>query len=108
MLRAGNDKAKKQAAYNAIELWGKSSAKLQGKTWTRAEFADILLKSLRVPVSERPAVWNDEKGAYQATMATLRSKYKFRWQDSFGETYFQPEKIITTGEALYLMSIVVK
>lgn len=41
-------------------------------------------------------------------MATLRSKYAFRWQDQFGERYFQPDKTITVAEALYLIGEIIK
>ena len=41
-------------------------------------------------------------------MTTLRTTYKFKWQDQFGERYFQPDKAITVAEALYLAGEVVK
>lgn len=108
VLKAGMDKTKKQAAINNRELFLRSSKSLASKKWGRAEFADLLLKSLRIPTVKRDAVWNDESGTYQDTMATLRSKYQFRWQDPYGERYFQADKAITVAEALYLASQVVK
>ncbi len=108
MLRAGNDSSKKQAAKLATELFRRNSGNLPDKNWTRGDFADLLLKALRIGTIKRDAVWTDEKWVYQDTMATLRSKYKFRWQDQFGERYFQVDKNITIGEALYLIWEVVK
>ncbi len=39
-------------------------------------------------------------------MTTLRTKYSFSWQDSFGLTYFQPDKTIERGEATYMLEVV--
>jgi hypothetical protein len=36
-------------------------------------------------------------------MTTLRVRYNFTWRDSFWENYFQPDKKILIGEALYLL-----
>lgn len=32
----------------------------------------------------------------------MRVRYAFKWKDQFGDRYFQNDKVLTVGEALYL------
>ena len=79
-----------------------------GNTISRGEFANILILAQGVTPTPSPAVWNDENGKYKDTIATLRTKYNFAWLDQFGQNYFQPDKEITLGEALFLVEKVVR
>ena len=61
VLRAGNDLVKKRIARGERDVFIQSAKSLPQKTWTRAEFANLLLKNLNVPVSSSKPVWTDEK-----------------------------------------------
>jgi hypothetical protein len=102
ILKAGTNKEKKQLALNNQELFARSSATLESKKWSRGAFAELFLKSLRIPLDSYAPVWLDEKGEFQDSIGTLRSKYYFQWKDQFGEKYFQSDRIITLSEAMYL------
>lgn len=102
ILKAGTNREKKQLAINNRDLFARSSATLESKKWNRGAFSELLLKSLRIPLDSVPPVWLDEKCEWQDTLATLRTQYFFQWQDQFGIKYFQPDRIITLAEAMYL------
>ncbi len=44
----------------------------------------------------------DETGTWKDAVATMRVRYGFKWKDQFGDRYFQADKVVTVGEALYL------
>lgn len=44
----------------------------------------------------------DESGTWKDAVATMRVRYAFKWKDQFGDRYFQNDKVLTVGEALYL------
>lgn len=44
----------------------------------------------------------DETGTWKDAVATMRVRYGFKWKDQFGDRYFQGDKVVTVGEALYL------
>ena len=108
VLRSGSDIARKKRAITDRERFTLSTKNLPQKSWTRAEFADLLLSAIGAPRVTRDPIWNDESGPYQKTLATLRSQYNFRWQDQFGKTHFQVDKLITRAEAAYLIEVVLK
>jgi hypothetical protein len=108
VLRSGSDIARKKRAIADRERFTLTTKNLPQKSWTRAEFADLLLSAIGAPRVTRDPVWNDESGPYQKTLATLRSQYNFRWQDQFGKTHFQVDKLITRAEAAYLIEVVLK
>lgn len=103
ILKAGTNKVKRQLALNNRELFLRSSKSLESKKWSRGAFAELFLKSLRIPTETGNPRWMDAKGTFQDTLTVLDSKYRFQWQDQFGEKYFQPDKIITLTEAMYLV-----
>jgi hypothetical protein len=108
ILRSGSDTARKKRAINDRERFATTTKNLPQKNWSRAEFADLLLTAIGAPRVTRDPIWNDESGPHQKTLATLRSQYNFRWQDQFGKTHFQVDKLITRGEAAYLIEVVLK
>lgn len=61
ILKAGTNLSIKRSARNDRELFGRVAKSLPQKNWTRAEFADLLLKSLRIPTDSTKPVWMDEK-----------------------------------------------
>lgn len=112
-LRAWTDKVKQQDLVkrmhdfeilaNSIDDYAKIS---------RAEFASYLLGAAG-SMSGSPALsdnkaWIDESGKYGQVITTLRMRYNFIWKDDFGPRYFQGDKIITIGEALYMIEQVLR
>lgn len=70
---------------------------------TRGQLADLLLKSKGETYAlSSGQAFTDETGTWKDTVTTMRLKYAFKWKDQFAERYFQPDKTITVGEALYL------
>jgi murein DD-endopeptidase MepM/ murein hydrolase activator NlpD len=108
ILKAGTNMQKRQLAINNRELFLRNEKSLESKIWSRWAFADILLKSMRVPLVKSTPVFMDENGVYQDTISTLRNNYGFEWQDQFGKRYFQPDKKITIAEAMYLAEEIMK
>lgn len=76
-------------------------------TMSRAAFADLLFNAIgttRYHTLDKK--WIDETGPYKDVMTTLRTGYSFAWKDGFSDRYFQPDKTITIGEALYMIEVV--
>ena len=106
MFRSGTDTLTKKQWMRKMVEYRINSKDFGLEIWTRGAFANHLLDTLAIPKTLGTAVWNDESGVYQSTIHTLRTRYRFEWQDRF-PTYFQPDKKITLGEALYLIERVV-
>ena len=76
---------------------------------TRGMFAKLLLRAASIElIHTTDKKWIDEVGEYKDVLTTLRMRYNFTWKDSFAEHYFQTEKVITIGEALYLVGAIEK
>ncbi len=104
-LRAGSDKVLKNTIATRIRDSESRIASVDDYTkMTRASFARVLLDvldpSLIVNTDKK---WIDESGLNKDIMTTLRLRYDFKWRDNFAERYFQPDKNLTIGEALYLI-----
>ncbi len=68
MLKAGNDIQKKQAARSALDTFRRTSSSLPNKNWSRGEFAELLLRTLKIPLVQRSPVFQDEAGAFEKTI----------------------------------------
>jgi len=104
-LRAWSDKALKNQIATQIRNSESIISSIDDYIkMTRGNFArlvlDVLDPSLIVNTDKK---WIDESGAYKDIITTLRLRYDFKWRDNFGERYFQPDKNLTIGEALYLI-----
>lgn len=103
-LKAGNDFAKKKAIGAAILRFERDFGKSDDfARMTRGQLADLLLKSKGDAYAAADGQsFTDETGTWKSAVTTMRVKYAFKWKDQFGERYFQPDKTVTVGEALYL------
>ncbi len=103
-LKAGNDFATKKAMAERIVLFEKEFATMDDyRRISRGELANALLRASGtaiVPASGRG--FTDETGAWKDSISTIRETFAFKWKDQFGQNYFQPDKIATVGEALYV------
>ena len=104
-LKAGNDFGKKKSIGAAILRFERDFGKSDDYARiTRGQLADLLLGGKGVPyAAETPdRGFTDETGTWKSAVRTMRITFGFKWQDQFGERYFQPDKNVTVGEALYL------
>ena len=62
----------------------------------------ILKAKNEAPTEETGSAFVDESGTWKSAVTTMRVRYGFKWKDQFGDRYFQPDKVLTVGEALYL------
>ena len=107
MFRAGIDTPRGQAIAQIIGQFKVSSATTDDYVHlTRGQFATMLLSAFSEPLdTTSPPVLIDETGSDRGVMTTLRVKYGFEWKDQFGARYFQPDKIVSIGEALALANV---
>lgn len=61
ILKAGNDISKKKRLSLELQLFEKAVKSTSSSTVSRGEFAELLLRSLRINTSKKTAVWMDEK-----------------------------------------------
>lgn len=103
-LKAGNDFTRKRAIKVGLARFEQDFGKSDDfARMTRGQLADLLLRAKgETPASDGSKGFTDETGTWKDAIATLRVKYGFKWTDQFGERYFQPDKTVTVGEALYL------
>ncbi|MDD2515831.1 MAG: M23 family metallopeptidase [Candidatus Gracilibacteria bacterium] len=103
-LKAGDDKnAKQKAQYNLSKWRNESSAIDDYRKFTRGEASKLIFTILEkdnYPSNKKYFI--DQKGDFENYITTLYEYYSFKWKDSFGERYFQPNKEITIGEFIYL------
>ncbi len=104
-LKAGNDFAKKKSVGADIVRFERDFGKTDDfARITRGQLAGLVFEYKREPISTSGGTpFVDEGGAWRDVIATLRIRYSFQWKDQFGARYFQPDKTVTVGEALYLM-----
>lgn len=104
-LRAGSDLVRKKQIVAQIQSSTPHISSVDDYIkMTRGNFARLVLEVTDAPmVVNTDKKWIDEAGEYKDVMTTLRLRYDFKWHDNFGERYFQPDKNITIGEALYLI-----
>lgn len=104
-LRAGSDKTlKAKIAVRIKDSETRIASTDDYVKMTRASFARLTLDVLDPNLIITPdKKWIDESGEYKDTMTTLRLRYDFKWRDNFSDRYFQPDRLITIGEALYLI-----
>lgn len=106
-LRSGDDFDRKTLLQKYLDALAKLPVGDEYATVTRGQFAKMLLAAYPIPlVQNTDKKWIDESGIYKDYMTTLRQNYHFAWRDQFGDRYFQSDKEITVGEALYLMEVV--
>jgi hypothetical protein len=107
-LRAGSDIARKnQIAVQIKALDSRISSIDDYVKITRGDLACFLLSVVDPSfIINSDRKWIDESGTNKNIMTTLRLRYNFKWRDKFGERYFQPDKILTIGEALYLIEMI--
>ncbi|MBP8016583.1 M23 family metallopeptidase, partial [Candidatus Gracilibacteria bacterium] len=104
-LKAGNNLNKKQNIKDQILKFNQNITSLNDyKIITRGEFAKYIIDNLNITlVKNNDKIWMDESGEYKDYITTLRV-LGFTWKDQFGTRYFQSDKKLTVGEALYLIS----
>jgi hypothetical protein len=103
-LKAGDDFTKKKAAADRIAAFEKEFKTFDDYARiSRGQLSEMLLRAKGdTLIVNTEKSFTDEAGAWKNAVTTLRLRYAFKWKDSFGERYFQPDKTITVGEALYL------
>ena len=103
-LKMGDDSVRKKAVSEKMASFEKEFKNLDDyRRISRGELADALLRAKGDPiVTNGEKVFLDETGTWKNAITTLRTNFAFKWKDQFGENYFQPDKTITVGEALYL------
>lgn len=103
-LKAGNDQNAKTDVARTIRNFEKEFASVDdyGRI-SRGQLADILLRAKGVSMTVTPERgFTDEAGNWKNAVATMRTVFDFKWKDQYGAHYFQPDKTVTIGEALYL------
>lgn len=107
-LKAGTDFAQKKSIAASLARFERDFGKTDDfARISRGQLADLLLRAKgTVPSSDGSKGFTDENGTWKDAVATLRVKHSFRWRDQFGERYFQPDKTVTIGEALYLVETI--
>ncbi|MDD2487749.1 MAG: M23 family metallopeptidase [Candidatus Gracilibacteria bacterium] len=103
-LRSGDNLTKKGDIITRLKQMNKNFSSIDdNKTISRGEFIKIFFDNLGISIVKNSnKVFLDETGNYKDYITTIREKFNFSWKDQFGIRYFQPDKSITIGEALYL------
>ena len=103
-LKAGNDFTKKKLIGAALARFERDFGKTDDfARISRGQLADVLFRAKgETAASDDLRGFTDETGIWKDAVATMRTRYAFKWKDQFAERYFQPDKTITVGEALYL------
>lgn len=103
-LRAWDDMAKKAIIISKLKQINKNFVNIDDyKLISRWEFSKLIFDNLWVSLLKNSdKILLDEAWNYKDYITTLRENYNFSWKDQFGPRYFQPEKVITIWEALFL------
>ncbi len=98
-LRAGNDRALKQALDALMKRFVQSADATVSDfdVLTRGQFARLVMEAFADPrdIVRDTGRLRDEDGEYRAEISTLRVRDAFAWKDRFSENYFQPAKTLT-------------
>jgi hypothetical protein len=109
-LKAGSNLAQKKAI--AARL---AEFETDFRNWSdfdrvsRGQLTDLILRAkgetppATILASAIGRPFTDESGTWKGAVAAVRTRYAFQWKDQFGQNYFQPDKTVTVGEALYLV-----
>jgi hypothetical protein len=105
-LTAGKDVAKQNLIRSTrINFEDKVSTWWEYDPISRIKLSDLFINIFWIkPLFTPEKKWLDEDGPNKDIITTLRIRYNFSWKDQFWDNYFQPDKKITIGEALYLIN----